>query len=150
MIGHERAFGDWLVDITTMAGLGYQPLLSVLRREDGAFEIHSPALGPPLARLVSRVASDLEAGPPAALGSVHDEALGKKDESVTAFVELLVARWAESFLPYYVLFIDDAGERLHSLAELGIEELPGFLRWLSFEVAKGGRKTKRTERGSRL
>jgi hypothetical protein len=138
MIGHERAFEEWLVDIEVMAGLGYRPLLSVLRREDGAFEIHSPALGPPLARLVSRIARDLEAGPPAARGSVHDEALGKKDESVTAFVELLLARRAERFLPFYVLFIDDAGERLHSLAELGIEELPGFLRWLSFKVAEGG------------
>jgi hypothetical protein len=43
-----------------------------------------------------------------------------------------------ALLRYYVLSSDDAGERLHSLAELGIEELPGFLRWLFFEVAEGG------------
>ena len=135
-IRHERAFDEWLADIDTMAGLGYRPLLSVLR--NGAdFELHSPALGPELATVVSRLARDLEAGPPAVVAGVPSEPRGERDDSVIAFVELLEARKAEGSLPYYMLFTDDAGA-LHSLSELGIEDLPGFLRWLSFEVAEGG------------
>jgi hypothetical protein len=135
-IGQERTFDEWLADIDTMAGLGYEPILCVLRNEEG-FEVHSPALGPELATTVSRLARDLEAGPPAELGPVRPETRGERDESVIAFVELLEARKADGSLPYYVLFTNDAG-RLHSLAELGIEDLPGFLRWLSFQVAEGG------------
>jgi len=134
--GHERAFDDWLADIDTMAGIGYRPLLSVLRNGED-FEVHSPALGPELATVISGLASDLEAGPPPELERVRHETPGKRDESVTAFVELLEARRADGFIPYFILFTNDAG-RLHSLAEYGIEDLPGFLRGLSFEVAKGG------------
>ena len=111
-----------------MAGL-------VLHNEDG-FEVHSPALGPELATTISRLARDLEAGPPAELGSVSHERRGDRDESAIAFVDLLDARRADGFLPYYVLFTNHAG-RLHSLTELGIDDLPGFLRCLSFDVAKG-------------
>jgi hypothetical protein len=118
-----------------MAGLGYRPILTALRNEDG-FEVHSPALGPDLATTISRLARDLEAGPPAELGRVGHEQRGERDGSVIAFVDLLDTRRAAGSLPYYILFTNDAGH-LHSLTELGIEDLPGFLRWLSFEVAKG-------------
>ena len=118
-IRHERAFVEWLADIDTMAGIGYRPLLSVLRNGED-FEVHSPALGPELATVISGLASDLEAGPPPELERVRHE-----------------TRKADGFLPYFILFDNDAG-RLHSLAEHGIEDLPGFLRGLSFEVAEGG------------
>src|SRR5262249_16987314 len=131
----NRPFAERLADIHTMAGVGYRPILTVLHNEHG-FEIHSPALGPELATTISRLARDLEAGPPAELGSVRRERRGERDESVIAFVDLLEARRAAGFLPYYVLFTNDAG-RLHSLTELGIEELPGVLRSLSFDVANG-------------
>ena len=87
--------------------------------------------------MISGLASDLEAGPPPELERVRHETRGERDESVIAFVELLEARRADGFLPYFILFDNDAG-RLHSLAEHGIEDLPGFLRGLSFEVAEGG------------
>jgi hypothetical protein len=135
-LSRERTFDEWLADIDAMAGLGYRPILTALRNEDG-FEAHSPALGPELATTISRLARDLEAGPPPELGRVRHEQRGERDESVIAFVDLLDARRAAGSLPYYILFTNDAG-RLHSLTELGIDELPGFLRWLSFEVAKGG------------
>jgi hypothetical protein len=118
-----------------MAALAYRPILAALESEDG-FEVYSPALGPDLATTVSRLASDLEAGPPPELGRVRHARRGERDEAVMAFVDLLDARRADGSLPYYVLFANDAGH-LHSLADLGIDELPGFLRWLSFEVAKG-------------
>ena len=89
-----------------------------------------------MATTISRLARDLEAGPPADLGRVLQERRGERDESVSTFVDLLDARRADGFLPFYILFANDAG-RLHSLTELGLEDLPGFLRWLSFEVAKG-------------
>jgi hypothetical protein len=85
---------------------------------------------------VGRRARDLETGPPAELGSVRYARRGERDESAIAFVDLLEARRAAGFLPYYVLFTNHAG-RLHSLTELGIEDLPGFLRCLSFDVANG-------------
>jgi hypothetical protein len=135
-VGHERAFDEWLADIDTMAGIGYRPLLSVLRNGED-FEVHSPALGPELATVISGLARDLEAGPPPELGSVRQEPRGERDESVIDFVELLEARRTDGFLPYFILFTNDAG-RLHSLAEYGIEDIPGFLRGLSFEVAEGG------------
>jgi len=50
----------------------------------------------------------------------------KRDDSVIAFVELLEARRADGFLPYFILFTNKAG-RLHSLADYGIEDLPRFL-----------------------
>jgi hypothetical protein len=134
-ISRERTFDEWLADIDTMEGLGYRPILTALRNEDG-FEVHSPALGPELATTISRLARDLEAGPPAELGSVRHVRRDDRDESVIAFVDLLEARKADGFLPYYVLFTNDAG-RLHSLTELGIEDIPGFLRCLSFDVANG-------------
>jgi hypothetical protein len=136
MISRKRSFAEWLTNVYVMARAGYRPILTVLQNEDG-FEIHSPALGPELATTISRLARDLEAGPPADLGSVRHERRGERDESVIAFVDLLEARRADGFLPYYVLFMNDAG-LLHSLAKLGIEELPGFLRLLSFDVAEGG------------
>jgi hypothetical protein len=134
-VSRERTFDEWLADIDTMAGLGYRPILTALQHEDG-FEVYSPALGPDLATTVSQLASDLEAGPPPELGRIRHARRGERDEAVMAFVDLLDARRAAGSLPYYILFANDAG-RLHSLTELGIEELPGFLRWLSFEVAKG-------------
>jgi hypothetical protein len=115
-------------------GIGRSLRFSV--NEDG-FELHSPALGPELATTISRLARDLEADPPADLGRVLQERRGERNESVSTFVDLLDARRADGFLPFYIiLFANDAG-RLHSLTELGLEDLPGFLRWLSFEVAKG-------------
>lgn len=70
MIGHERAFEEWLADIETMAGLGCPPLLSVLRREDGAIEIHSPALGPPPDLVSASVAESWRNGATKALAAV--------------------------------------------------------------------------------
>jgi hypothetical protein len=136
MISREGSFAEWLADVYVMARAGYRPILTVLRNEDG-FELHSPALGPELATTISRLARDLEAGPPADLGRVLQERRGERDESVSTLVDLLDARRADGYLPFYILFANDAG-RLHSLAELGIEELPGFLRLLSFDVAEGG------------
>src|SRR5262249_13185291 len=123
--GQERAFDDWLADVDTMASIGYRPVLSVLRKRE-EFEVHSPPRGPELAPVIPRPARDVEAAPPPELQRGRHETPAERDESVTAFVELLEARRADGFIPYFILFTNDAG-RLHSLAEYGIEDLPGFL-----------------------
>jgi len=134
----DRGFDEWLEDVGTMAALGYRPLLVVLRDEQGGMEVHSPALGPELATVISSLAQDIETGPPVASpGTRAESGALEDDDSATAFTELLEARRTDGFLPCFLLFVNDTGH-CHSLADIEPEELVGFLRWLSFEVAETG------------
>jgi hypothetical protein len=107
-----RDFDEWIQDVQTMARHGYRPLLVVLRDDQG-FELHSPALGPELATVISSLAEDIQPGPPVASSSIRNESpVPEDDDSVAAFGELLEARRTDGFLPCFLLFVDDTGGAL--------------------------------------